>query len=72
MESIVSSSKRTTAFCEKLGIETADISNVSAIDTYVDGVDQIDPDLICIKGQGGAMTGEKLCAEIANKFIAIA
>lgn len=70
-EAVVVSSKRTHAFCKALGIETCFIDRVVSIDTYIDGVDQIDKDMVCIKGAGAAMTGEKLCAELAKRFVAI-
>ena len=70
-EAVVVSSKRTHTFCNALGIETCFIDRVVSIDTYIDGVDQIDKDMVCIKGGGAAMTGEKLCAELAKTFVAI-
>ena len=68
---IAVSSIRTQNFLAGLGVESVLMSQVGNIDLYVDGVDYIDPDWVCLKGGGGAMTGEKLCANMAKNFTAI-
>ena len=42
---------------------------VAKIDYYFDGADVIDGDFISLKGGGGAMTGEALCARMADQFV---
>jgi ribose 5-phosphate isomerase A len=42
------------------------------IDITVDGADEIDPSLDCIKGRGGALLREKVVATASRRFILIA
>ena len=42
------------------------------IDVTIDGADEVDKDLNCIKGGGGCHLQEKLIAFCAKKFILIA
>ena len=46
--------------------------NAVQLTTYVDGADEVDPNLCLIKGGGGALTLEKITAEAAEDFICIA
>jgi len=48
------------------------MSVVGRLSLYVDGADEIDPELRLIKGAGGAMTREKICAVSAQTFVCIA
>jgi len=41
------------------------------MDLYIDGADEIDPNLCMIKGGGGALTQEKIVASAARRFICI-
>ena len=65
---IAVSSLRTQRFLEKRGIQSVLMRDVSKIDIYLDGVDYIDTDGIYLKGGGGAMTGERLCIDMAERF----
>lgn len=69
---LVVSSERTRAFCEARGLQVEMPDYTDSMDVYLDGVDYIDPDFIGLKGGGGAMTGERLCAEIAQQFVMLA
>ena len=42
------------------------------LDLAVDGADEIDPTLNCIKGRGGALLREKIVAHASRRFILIA
>lgn len=42
------------------------------LDLAVDGADEIDPDLNCIKGHGGALLREKIVAHASRRFVLIA
>jgi ribose 5-phosphate isomerase A len=42
------------------------------IDLTVDGADEIDPDLNCVKGRGGALLREKIVAHASRRFVLIA
>ena len=70
-KTVVVSSIRTQRFLTALGIESVLMAHIARVDLYIDGVDHIDPDWECLKGGGGAMTGEKLCANMADDFVAI-
>ena len=39
------------------------------LDVAIDGADEIDKDLVCIKGGGGCLTQEKIVAYNAKEFI---
>ncbi len=67
----VSSSEASTERLEKLGIKVFDANDVSSLDIYVDGADEINPANEMIKGGGAALTREKVVAAIAEKFICI-
>lgn len=68
----VSSSERSTQRMLQHGIKVIDLNEVHQIAVYVDGADEINPDLIMIKGGGGALTREKIVASVAQKFVCIA
>lgn len=70
-KTVVASSIRTQKFLSALGIDSVLMAHIERVDLYIDGVDYIDPDWVCLKGGGGAMTGEKLCANMADDFVAI-
>lgn len=67
----VSSSVRSTAALEALGIPVLDANEVERLDVYVDGADEIDPRGYMLKGGGGALTREKIIAALADRFICI-
>ena len=67
----VSSSERSTARMNGLGIAVFDLNEVDAMPLYVDGADEIDKSLNMIKGGGGALTREKIVASVADRFICI-
>ena len=43
-----------------------------SLDLTVDGADEIDPELNCVKGRGGALLREKIVAHASRRFILIA
>ncbi|SCC92542.1 ribose 5-phosphate isomerase, constitutive [Thiomonas sp. X19] len=67
----VSSSERSTERLKAHGIEVFDLNVVERIPVYVDGADEIDPSGAMIKGGGGALTREKIIAEVADRFVCI-
>jgi ribose 5-phosphate isomerase A len=68
----VSSSVASTQRLRKLGIEVIDINDVEELPVYVDGADEVNRSLHMIKGGGGALTGEKIVAALARRFVCIA
>jgi len=68
----VASSKATADKLTAIGIPLFDLNDVDSIPIYVDGADEIDPGFSMIKGGGGALTREKIIADVAEQFVCIA
>ncbi|EGN75190.1 ribose 5-phosphate isomerase [Idiomarina sp. A28L] len=71
IEGAVSSSEASTQRLKSHGIPVYDLNGAGAIQVYVDGADEITPQLHMIKGGGGALTREKIVAAVAETFICI-
>lgn len=54
------------------GLRLGDISQYSELDVTIDGADEVDADLHCIKGGGACQLREKVLAEVATAFIVVA
>ena len=67
----VAASKNSEALLREQGIEVFSTNDVSSLDIYVDGADEINPQKMMIKGGGAALTREKIVAALAKKFICI-
>lgn len=72
IDTAVASSEDTAQRLKTIGIPVVDLNAAGNIDLYIDGADEIAPDLALVKGGGGALTREKILAAVANKFICIA
>jgi ribose 5-phosphate isomerase A len=72
IEGAVSSSRASTERLKQLGIRVFDLNAVDELSVYVDGADEVTRHLSMIKGGGGALTGEKIIAAVARKFVCIA
>ena len=57
---------------QSLGLNVIALTQVSEIDLYVDGADEITPDMSLLKGRGYDLVLEKLLAKAAKKFIVVA
>jgi ribose 5-phosphate isomerase A len=68
----VSSSEQSTKQLQALGIPVLSLNEVTELPVYVDGADEINPQLEMIKGGGAALTREKIIAAAAEQFICIA
>lgn len=55
----------------KYGFPVRSVSDITALDIYVDGCDQLDKDLNALKSGGGIHTREKLLASMAQEFILV-
>ncbi|MEO1957694.1 MAG: ribose 5-phosphate isomerase A, partial [Methylophilaceae bacterium] len=55
-----------------LGLTVIALQQVSAIDLYVDGADEITPNLTLLKGRGYDLVMEKLLAKAATQFFVVA
>lgn len=71
IQGAVAASKTSEELLRKQGIEVFNANDVSSLDIYVDGADEINPQKMMIKGGGAALTREKIVAALAKKFICI-
>ncbi|MDP8079388.1 ribose-5-phosphate isomerase RpiA [Phocoenobacter skyensis] len=71
IEGAVAASKESEKRLQALGIEVFDANQVSALDIYIDGADEITPQGYMIKGGGAALTREKIVSSLAKRFICI-
>lgn len=67
----VSSSQASLSLAASLGIPCSDLDTHPELDLYIDGADEIDPQLQLIKGAGGALLREKVVATAARQFAVI-
>ena len=68
----ISSSNVSMIKAQSLGLNVIGIQQVASIDLYVDGADEITPDLSLLKGRGYDLVMEKLLAKAANQFFVVA
>jgi ribose 5-phosphate isomerase A len=71
IDGAVASSEGTAQRLRSHGIQVFDLNDVSGLDIYVDGADEITEHLHMLKGGGGALTREKIVAACAKSFICI-
>src|SRR5690242_1959147 len=67
----VASSQASYDLAISLGIPCGNLDTYPDLDLYIDGADEIDPNLQLIKGAGGAHLHEKVVATISRRFIVI-
>ncbi len=68
----VSSSVISSQYAHKLGLDLLAMEHVTKLDLYVDGADEISPELHVLKGRGQDLVKEKLLANAADKFVVVA
>jgi ribose 5-phosphate isomerase A len=68
----ISSSVVTKNLAESLDIPLTTLDDHPEIDIYIDGADEIDPQLNLIKGAGGALLREKILASCSKRFVVVA
>jgi ribose 5-phosphate isomerase A len=56
----------------QLGMDVTTLDELSELDVYIDGADEVGPGLALIKGGGGALLREKIVASAAKEFIVVA
>lgn len=57
---------------QSLGLNVIGLTQISEIDLYVDGADEITPDMTLLKGRGYDLVLEKLLAKAAKQFLVVA
>lgn len=68
----VSSSAISAIKAQASGLTVLSIAQLSKIDLYVDGADEVTPSLTLLKGRGQDLVMEKLLAKAADQFIVVA
>lgn len=71
IDACVASSKATEALLKAAGIPVIDLNAAPELALYIDGADEINSQGQMIKGGGGALTREKIVANVAQEFICI-
>ena len=69
---VVAASKTSEDRLKQYGIDLLDLNATGSLPVYVDGADEVDPNLCLIKGGGAALTREKIIAAASTQFICIA
>ena len=54
-----------------LGMDVTTLDKLPELDVYIDGADEVGPELALIKGGGGALLREKIVASAAKRFIVV-
>jgi ribose 5-phosphate isomerase A len=67
----VPTSDATATDAETLGIPLTSLELTPVLDVTVDGADEVDPELDCIKGGGGAHLREKLVAQASQRLVIV-
>ena len=70
--STVASSTVSANMAQALHLPIIALEHISYIDLYVDGADEITPDMNLLKGRGSDLVKEKLLAKAATQFIVVA
>ncbi len=68
---VVASSVVSTIKAQQLGLPLVAIEHLKQLDLYVDGADEVDPDLTLLKGRGADLVREKLLVEASEQFIVL-
>ena len=64
----VSSSAISAVVAKQMGLPVVSIDALESLDIYVDGADEVTPDLTLLKGRGQDLVREKLLASAASEF----
>ena len=68
----IASSQVSMIKAQILGLNVIALTQVAEIDVYVDGADEITPDMTLLKGRGYDLVLEKLLAKAAKQFLVVA
>jgi ribose 5-phosphate isomerase A len=67
----VASSDASHDLGRSLGMDVTTLDELPELDVYIDGADEVGPELALIKGGGGALLREKIVASAAKRFILV-
>ena len=65
---VVASSIVSSIKARQLGLPLRSMEHITQLDVYVDGADEVAPDLTLLKGRGSDLVREKLLAKASNAF----
>jgi len=65
------SSVVSTMKAQELGLPLVALEHLSRLDLYVDGADEVTPDLTLLKGRGYDLVREKLMARASDRFLVL-
>ncbi|CAG1771872.1 ribose 5-phosphate isomerase A [uncultured bacterium] len=68
---VVASSIPSTIKAQTLGLPLIAIEHIKRLDLYVDGADEVAPDLTLLKGRGMDLVREKILAEASHQFFVL-
>ena len=68
---VAASSMVSTIKAQQLGLPLVAIEHLCRLDMYVDGADEVTPDLTLLKGRGYDLVREKLMARAADQFLVL-
>lgn len=68
----IASSNVSMIKAQTLGLNVIGLSQIAEIDLYVDGADEITPEMSLLKGRGYDLVLEKLLAKAAKEFLVVA
>lgn len=71
IDGAVASSEQTAQQLQAQGIRVLDLNAAGPLPLYVDGADECDPHKRLVKGGGGALTREKICAAASERFVCL-
>jgi ribose 5-phosphate isomerase A len=67
----VASSPASAALAQRLGLPLVEIDQLSRLDLYVDGADEVSPARDLLKGRGADLVKEKLLASASARFLVL-
>ena len=67
----VPTSEATAAEAARCGVPLTSLDDHPVLDVTIDGADEVDPELDCIKGGGGAHLREKLVAQASRRLVIV-
>ena len=65
----IGTSTKTEELARERGLSVLSPSDIGSLDIAIDGADEVDPSANLVKGGGGALTREKIVAELADEFV---
>lgn len=69
--SVAASSVISSIRAQEAGLPLIAIEHLTHLDLYVDGADEVTPDLVLLKGRGSDLVREKLMAKAAAEFVVL-